>query len=63
MVKLTKKFCEENALYIRQGKRKRIIFNELCKNCIHECKQGYRVEIVVCKKFIKLSGGKNVRKE
>lgn len=50
-MKLSKKFCEEMCLYIKQGKRKRVEFNKLCKKCMHECKQGYRAEIVACKKF------------
>ena len=51
MVKLTKRFCEEMCLFLKQGKRRRIVYNQKCKECIHECKQGYRVEIVACKKF------------
>lgn len=53
MAKLSKKFCEEWAFYIKLGQRKRVVFNEKCKKCMHECKQSYRVEIIACKNFIK----------
>ena len=56
MAKLSKKFCEEWAFYIKPGTRKRIVFNEKCKKCMHECKQSYRVEIIACKNFQKKEG-------
>lgn len=56
MAKLSKKFCEEWAFYIKPGTRKRIVFNEKCKKCMHECKQSYRAEIIACKNFQKKEG-------
>ena len=56
MSKLIKKFCEEWAFYIKPGIRKRVTFNEKCKKCKHDCKQSYRVEIIVCKNFNKKVG-------
>ena len=56
MSKLTKRFCEEWAFYIKPGIRKRVTFNEKCKKCKHDCKQSYRVEIIVCKNFNKKVG-------
>lgn len=56
MSKLSKKFCEEWAFYIKQGIHKRVTFNKKCKKCIHECKQSYRVEIILCKDFSKKVG-------
>lgn len=56
MTKLCKKFCEEWTFYIRSGIRKRVVFNEKCKKCMHVCKQGFRAEIIACKNFKKKEG-------
>ena len=56
MARLSKKFCEEWAFYIKSGQRKRIVFNSKCKKCMHECKQSYRAEITACKDYIKKVG-------
>ncbi len=56
MARLSKKFCEEWAFYIKSGQRKRIVFNSKCKKCMHECKQSYRAEIIACKDYTKKVG-------
>ena len=53
MTKFTKKFCEEWSFYIRAGKRRKVVFNEKCKKCMHECKHSYRAEIIACPNFKK----------
>lgn len=34
----------------KDGKRERIAYNDLCKNCTKDCKQSYRTE-VVCARY------------
>lgn len=50
----TKKFKEENAFFINPATG-RVEFNKLCNQCMHECKQSYRAEIVACKNYKKKS--------
>lgn len=48
----SKKKLEENSLYIPE-KRGRHKFEcaKVCNTCTKECKQGCRVEIILCKKY------------
>lgn len=32
--------------------RNRITYNELCRNCQHECKQSFRAVVVDCPKYL-----------
>lgn len=48
----SKKFKQEMAFFIHP-KTGYVTYNEKCKDCIHDCKQSYRVEIVRCKHYQK----------
>ena len=34
--------------------RSRITYNELCRKCQHECKQGFRAVVVDCPKYLSM---------
>lgn len=54
MQKLTKNFLEENALYFKQNKGKiKPLYNAQCRVCQNSCKQGCKVKLVACPKFIR----------
>lgn len=48
MPKLSKKFLQENELYIKEGIRKRVSYNRKCRQCENDCKQGCQVKVVRC---------------
>ena len=47
----SKKYLIENQFFI--GKRNRLKLNKKCRDCMHECKQSFRAEIISCKKYTK----------
>ncbi|GHU79067.1 hypothetical protein FACS1894191_1010 [Clostridia bacterium] len=49
MPKLSKKARLEWSLYIGEGGRRQ--YNALCRKCRRDCKQSYRVIIVLCPKY------------
>lgn len=51
MPRLSKKAKQEWAFFIHPDTKRRT-YNELCRKCIHNCKQSYRAEIVECRKFV-----------
>ncbi len=51
----SEKWKTENSFYINP-KTNKIQFNKKCKDCMHECKQSYRAEIIACKNFQKKVG-------
>lgn len=46
----SKKWKIENSFFINE-KTNKIQFNKRCRNCMHECKQSYRAEIIACKDY------------
>lgn len=52
MKSLSKKFIEEWQFFI-DPITKKLSYNDLCKDCINDCKQSYRVEIIYCKEYEK----------
>jgi len=48
----TKKYKQEMAFFIRP-KTGYVTYNKMCLDCVHECKQSYRVDIVVCRHYEK----------
>jgi len=51
MPRLSKKFRQEWAFFIHP-KTGRVKYNKLCARCEHEeCKQSYKVKIIVCPHF------------
>jgi hypothetical protein len=54
MSRLSKKFLDEYALFIKNNtKRKRICYAMLCSICQNECKQAWVTSIEYCKKYIR----------
>ena len=49
MPRITKQRKQEEILFLGEGNRAR--HNEQCNKCVHNCKQGYKVILVVCVKF------------
>ncbi len=50
MPRMSKKRKQEWALFLNY--RNRIIYNELCRKCQHDCKQSFRVSLIECPRFI-----------
>ncbi len=49
MPRMSKKRKEEWSFFLNN--RNRITYNELCRRCIHGCKQSFRATIVACPKY------------
>ncbi len=50
MPRLSKKQKQEWSFFIDEQTGRRT-YNELCRKCIHNCKQSYRAVIICCRKF------------
>ena len=50
MPRMSKKRKEEWALFLNE--RNRITYNELCRKCVHDCKQSFRAVIVQCPNYL-----------
>lgn len=50
MPRLTKKQKQEWAFFIHPDTKRRT-YNKLCRSCIHNCKQSYRVTVVECRRY------------
>ena len=48
----SKKFKIENDFYINK-KTNKIQYNLLCQQCINECKQSFKIDLIICKRFKK----------
>lgn len=51
MPRISKKRKQEWALFLNE--RNRITVNALCRKCQHNCKQSFRVAVIVCPKFLR----------
>lgn len=49
MPRMSRKRREEWDFFL--NRRNRITYNDLCRNCRHDCKQSFRAQIVVCRKY------------
>ena len=50
MPRMSKKRKQELALFLNE--RGRVEYNSLCRQCVHNCKQAYRVLVVVCDRYL-----------
>ena len=46
MPRMSKKRKQEWSFFLND--RNRITYNELCRKCVHECKQSYRALVIEC---------------
>ena len=49
MPRMSRKRREEWDFFL--NRRNRITYNDLCRNCRHDCKQSFRAQIVACRKY------------
>ena len=49
MPRMSKKRKQEWAFFLND--RNRITYNELCRKCVHECKQSYRTLVIECPRY------------
>ena len=49
MSRMSKKRKLEWAFFLNH--RNRIAYNELCRKCVHGCKQSFRAEVMVCPRY------------
>ena len=52
VARMSKKVEEEYAFFIKKGIRRRICYCEMCKACVHDCKQSFRVQEISCPHYI-----------
>ena len=50
MPRMSKRRKEEWALFLND--RNRIAYNELCRKCVHDCKQSFCAVIIECPKYL-----------
>lgn len=46
----SKKWKEEWAFFLGDDGRRK--YNDLCRRCVHECKQSFRTSVVNCPRYI-----------
>ena len=56
MPRMSKKRKQEWAFFLRQTQvcamtHNRITYNELCRKCVHECKQSHRALVIECPRY------------
>ena len=49
MPRMSKKRKQEWAFFLND--RNRITYNELCRKCVHECKQSHRALVIECPRY------------
>ncbi len=49
MPRMSKKRKAEWSFFLND--RNRITYNELCRNCIHDCKQSFRALVIECPRY------------
>lgn len=50
MPRMSKKRKQEWALFLNE--RNRITYNVLCRKCVNDCKQSFRVLVIECPKYL-----------
>ena len=60
MPRMSKKRKQELALFL--NKQGRVEYNSLCRRCVHNCKQAYRVLVIECDRYL-LKRAKEVQKK
>lgn len=50
MPRMTQKRKQELALFLNE--RGRVEYNSLCRQCVHSCKQAYRVLVIECSRYL-----------
>ena len=49
MPRMGKKMKAEWAYFIGENGRRQ--YNELCRRCVHDCKQSFRATVICCNKY------------
>ena len=50
MPRMSKKRKQELSLFLTD--RGRVKYNNLCRRCVHTCKQAYKVMVVECSRYL-----------
>jgi hypothetical protein len=50
MPRMSKKRKQELSFYLNN--RGRVTYNELCRKCLNECKQSFRVVVIDCPRYL-----------
>ena len=50
MPRMTQKRKQELTLFLNE--RDRVEYNSLCRRCVHNCKQAYKVMVVECGRYL-----------
>ena len=50
MPRMSKKRKQELSLFLNECGR--VEYNSLCRQCVHNCKQAYKVLVVVCDRYL-----------
>ena len=61
MHRMTKKRKQERSLFLNE--RGRVKYNSLCRRCVHNCKQAYRVLVIECGRYLSKRSKEALEKE
>ena len=50
MPHMSKKRKQERSLFLNE--RGRVKYNSLCRRCVHNCKQAYKVLVIECDRYL-----------
>ena len=50
MPRMSKKRKQELSLFLNE--RGRVEYNSLCRQCVHNCKQAYKVLVIECGRYL-----------
>ena len=61
MPRMSKKRKQELSLFLNE--RGRVEYNSLCRRCVHNCKQAYKVMVVECCRYLSKRAKEALEKE
>ena len=61
MPHMSKKRKQERSLFLNE--RGRVKYNSLCRQCVHNCKQAYRVLVIECGRYLSKRSKEALEKE
>ena len=61
MPRMSKKRKQELSLFLNE--RGRVKYNSLCRQCVHNCKQAYRVLVIECGRYLSKRSKESLEKE
>ena len=61
MPRMSKKRKQELSLFLNE--RGRVKYNSLCRQCVHNCKQAYKVMVVECGRYLSKRAKEVLKKE